>query len=470
MKNDQDVLITLLRTDFRSYLRKVFSTLEGQKEFILGAHIDAIIWELEQLLLGTNRRLLICMPPRYLKSIIVSIAFTTWLLGQDPSLRIFSVSYSEVLAARFSRQCKLIMESSWYKEAFPGTKICRATRSEISTTKSGYRRAFSIEGGLTGFGANYIFIDDPMKVGDAMSEKERQNVVSRLEDSILTRFDDKKTGRLAIVMQRVHSDDIAGHLIRKGGYQVLSLSAIALKDEKIRIGENEYFERKKGDALHPARENVEDLEVIRKEIGNFNFAAQYQQHPEHIAGVNILPEHFGLYGRDYDLPSFDEVIISWDTANVAAEGNSYSVATIWGRHLRHYFLLDVVRQRIEFPNLVELAVSLANRYNASYVLVEAAASGHALAQTLLQQYSIPVVPIFPRQDKVTRLLRASALLEQRRIKLPDRADWLKVFKDEIFSFPNCGHDDQVDSMVQFLNYMISRMPYGERPIIFPLTA
>ena len=169
-------------------------------------------------------------------------------LGFFINCRLFDISYSEVLAIQFSRQSRLVMKSNWYREVFPGTRIVRATKSEIATSSGGYRRAFSIEGGITGFGANYVIVDDPLKVGDAMSDKERQNVVSRLEDSILTRFDDNKTARLVIVMQCVHSDDLGGHLIRKGGYRVLSLSALALTDEKIQIGECKYFEREKGEA------------------------------------------------------------------------------------------------------------------------------------------------------------------------------------------------------------------------------
>ena len=192
-----------LRVDFRKFTRKVFSHLEGNREFQDNWHLDAIDWRLRQALDGDVRRQVIALPPRHLKSLTISVAFTTWLLGKDPTLRIVCLSYSDNLVKHFSLQAREIMQSDWYKRTFPGTRISKSknTQTEIATTKGGYRRAVPIGGSITGRGADWIIIDDPIKASGAMSESERNFVNERFDNTIFTRLDDKERGRIIIAIE-----------------------------------------------------------------------------------------------------------------------------------------------------------------------------------------------------------------------------------------------------------------------------
>src|SRR6266568_5482389 len=159
----QTVLLSVLRTDFCSFVWKCFNTIARDTPFVDNWHLQAIAYELTRVRDGEVNRLIINQPPRSLKSISVSVAFVAWLLGHDPTRRIIVVSYSSELAAELHRQFRMVVLSEWYQKLFPGMRLARDTALEAVTTHGGGRYATSIEGTLTGRGANLIIIDDPHK-------------------------------------------------------------------------------------------------------------------------------------------------------------------------------------------------------------------------------------------------------------------------------------------------------------------
>jgi hypothetical protein len=170
---------------------------------------------------------------------------------------------------------------------FPALQISRLknTETEIVTTHGGFRLATSIEGALTGRGADIIIIDDPLKPLDASSEAKRERVNEWYKTTLLSRLDDKQKGVIIVVMQRLHDNDLCGFISRNSpGWVVLSFPAIACEDERIQLGEGRFHERRVGDALHPERESKADLDKICAEQGEEIFAAQYQQCPVQPAG------------------------------------------------------------------------------------------------------------------------------------------------------------------------------------------
>lgn len=168
----------LLRRDFNAFVEKTFGSLAPGQTFAPGLHLQAIAWVLEEVRRGNIRRLIINLPPRSLKSIMASVAFPAFLLGHDPTKRIICVSYSADLARKLSNDFQAILETAWYRELFPGARIGRKdTENEIELAARGLRMATSVGGTLTGRGAQYIVIDDPLKPEDAMSES-RCNAVN----------------------------------------------------------------------------------------------------------------------------------------------------------------------------------------------------------------------------------------------------------------------------------------------------
>ena len=264
-------LSAMLRTDLRYFVWKVFNTVLPGTTYHPNWHIDFIVHELMRIDSGENRRLLINQPPRSLKSICVSIAYVAWLLGRDPTKRIIVVSYSSDFASELHRQFRMVIDAPWYQALFPGMRAAKDSGTELVTTAGGSRLATSIGGTLTGRGADLIIVDDPLKAEDALSEPARKRVIDWFGGSLVSRLNDKENGCIVVVMQRLHEDDLAGHLIAQGGWHHLDLPAIAVEDSEIDIGRGKRFIRRVGDVLHGKRENREILDRIKAEIGSLTF-------------------------------------------------------------------------------------------------------------------------------------------------------------------------------------------------------
>ncbi|MGH7103729.1 MAG: hypothetical protein ACREFJ_15175, partial [Acetobacteraceae bacterium] len=247
-----------LRQDFRSFLERCFHELNPDASFLANWHIDVMAAKLAEVQNGETRRLIINVPPRHLKSLAASVAFPAWLLGRAPASRIICVSYAQDLADKHARDCRAIMQTDWYRALFPARLAAeRQAVGEFTTTAHGFRLATSVGGVLTGRGADVIIIDDPLKPEEALSDKERERVNEWFDHTLLSRLDDKTKGAIILIMQRLHEDDLVGHVLSEEPWQTLILPAIAEQDEEYRIASPfgpRSFHRRAGEALHPARE------------------------------------------------------------------------------------------------------------------------------------------------------------------------------------------------------------------------
>ncbi|KRS19182.1 phage terminase large subunit [Roseovarius indicus] len=446
----------LYRKNLFAFVWKAFETLhQGEEDqFVPAWHVQAMCHELDHLLSGKNTRLVINVPPRHLKSITVAVALSAFILGHYPSAKIIVASYGLDLARIHSEACRRIMESDWYKRVFPGTRLAAKGNSayDFRTTKGGGRKAVSISGAVTGFGADYIIIDDLLKAQDAASETELERARIYIEETLLTRFNNPSEGRVAMIAQRLHEMDPPGYLLEKGTYRHLNLTAIAEQDEQIAIGVGQVHLRKTGEALFPERMDLETLERMRKELGTTTFNCQYQQNPIAPDGSPLRWEWFGSYEEHLSRNDYELVVQSWDTGMSSDPGSDYSVCTTWGFRERRWYLLHVFRDQLDFPELKQKAFRLCDDWQVDRVLIEDAASG----KPLLQEFGVndyrQAVSIKPEHDKEVRFNAACAPVEEGNVYLPVDAPWLKTFKRELQSFPRGKWDDQVDSFSQFLNW------------------
>jgi hypothetical protein len=372
----------LLRADFRPFLEKVFATLAPGQSYIPSWHVEAIAWQLERVRRGENRRLIVNMPPRSLKSIATSVAFPAFVLGHDPSQRFVCVSYSGDLAKKHSNDFRAVIESFWYKSVFPETRAgtFKNSESEIEFTARGSRLATSVGGTLTGRGGGIIVIDDPLKPDDAMSETKRSAVNQWFTGTLLSRLDDKRTGTIVVVMQRVHMDDLTGFLLSQSDeWEVLSLPAIAESDETIPLWSERKHVRKAGEALSPEREPLHVLEALKLQIGSDAFSAQYQQAPAPPGGAMVKRHWIERYK---DLPPASERLFtlqSWDTASKGGPDNDWSVCTTWVMtRKKRWYLIHVWRRRVDYPSLKATVQALATEFKARRVLVEDTGAGTSL--------------------------------------------------------------------------------------------
>jgi predicted phage terminase large subunit-like protein len=443
----------LLRNDFRAFIHKVFTTLCPGQDYERSWHIEAIAYQLERVRRGEITRLIINMPPRSLKSISASVAFPAFLLGRDPSRRIICVSYSAELAKKHSNDFRAVLEAPWYRSVFPSAQIgpYKNSETEIELTARGFRLATSIGGTLTGRGGDIIVIDDPLKPDDAISEIRRTAANQWFTNTLLSRLDDKRTGAIVIVMQRVHMDDLTGFVTSQSDeWEVLNLPAIAEIDEVIPISDTKVHRRRVGEALSPVREPLSVLEKMKGELGSDAFSAQYQQMPVPPGGAMIKRHWIKRY---VELPPRERSLIlqSWDTASKGGPENDFSVCTTWFiTRDRRWYLIDVWRKRVDYPELKAAVRMLAARHAANRVIVEDAGAGISLVQELLGEVD-GILAVKPDRDKITRMSVVSSKFESGLVFLPERAPWLADFEAELFAFPGSRHDDQCDSVSQALS-------------------
>lgn len=448
----------LLRSDFVSFVHRCFITLNPGVSYRHSLHIEAIAFQLQRCQRGECTRLIIAAPPRSLKSICVSVAYVAWLLGHDPTAKIIAASYSQDLAIKLHNDTRTIMRSEWYRRLFPGTRISREkdSESEIVTTRRGFRLATSVGGTLTGRGGDLIVIDDAHKPTEAMSHSQRQTVVEWFRSTAISRLDDKRRGGVIVVGQRVHRDDLTGQLLGEGGWTPVILPAIAEVRERIQIGADEYYVREVGDVLHAERESRDDLERMKVGMGSYAFEAQYQQCPVSVEGQMIKREWFQYFDEPPKRTREDEVFQSWDTAVKASERSDYSVCTTVLVKGNHVYVLDVFRERLSYPDLRRIVVEVGVKYRADVTLIEDKGSGSSLIQEL-EMDATPGLPniigVEPWGDKATRMYAQTAFLEAKRVHLPRNAPWLDDYLVEMVRFPDGGHDDQVDSLSQLLDWI-----------------
>src|SRR5438270_11026738 len=452
----------LLRQDFVSFAVRCFQDLNPQAELAMNWHIEVIAAKLTAVREGKIRRLIINLPPRHLKSLMASIAFPAWCLGLDPTAQILCVSYAQDLADKLARDCRSIMMSPWYRKIFP-TRLAphRQAVQEFITTGQGYRLATSTGGVLTGRGADIIIIDDPLKPEEALSDAQRKAANEWYDHTLYSRLNDKRRGAIVIIMQRLHEDDLVGHVLAQEPWEVVRFPAIAEADEAHEIETiwgPRSFSRRRDEPLHADRQPLDTLDRIRRTIGEYNFAGQYQQSPAPLGGGLVKAEWFKRY-RENELPErFERIVQSWDTANKATQLSDFSVCTSWGVGGKKLFLLGVFRRRLEYPALKRAVREQQSLFGANVVLIEDKASGTQLIQELIADGCHDVTRYQPTTDKVMRLHAQTTLIENGFVRIPENAPWLAEYLHEMIVFPKGKHDDQVDSTAQFLDWFKRPFP------------
>ncbi len=448
---------SLLRRDPYAFTQRSFYELNPTTTFLPNWHIEVVTSKLEACRRGEINRLIINQPPRSLKSHCASVAFPAFLLGHNPTARIICASYGQELANKHALDCRTILTSTWYQELFLGTRLSpeRQAVQEFMTTRQGGRLSTSVGGVLTGRGADFIIIDDPLKPDEALSDTQRKAVNDWFDHTLYSRLNDKRSGCIILIMQRLHEDDLVGHVLGMEPWHVIRFPAIAEEDE-IHAIQTPYgrrrFERRAGEALHPEREPLEILNHIREAQGEYNFAGQYQQAPSPLGGGLVKAEWFKTYTA-LDVPEkFEMVFQSWDTANKPTELSDYSVCTTWGVKEKHMYLLHVCRKRLGYPELKRAVREQADAFSPATILIEDKASGTQLIQELVSEGMHAIQKYEPTMDKIMRMHSVTSTIENGFVHLPDKPAWLGEYLHELTSFPKGKYDDQADSTSQALDW------------------
>ncbi|QTD46349.1 phage terminase large subunit [Ottowia testudinis] len=484
--------LAALASDFPTFVRAAFATLYPGKLFMENWHIDAMAHALEGCIEGTHRRLIINVPPRHLKSFITSVAFPAFVLGMDPTAKIIVASYSDDLAKPLALDFKRLVESTLYKQVFPKTVAMKSTEGEFRTSLGGARLALSVGGSLTGKGADFIIVDDPLKAQDAASDKERQRVNRWFGETLYSRLDDKKHSVLIVVMQRLHVNDLTGYLLQgqaeadkvsslpvaandsiadpqsaKGQqasaqvFRNLCLPAIAPKTETFALSKVKTHTRQVGDLLHPKLEDEAVLADLKHQMGDWNFAAQYQQAPQMPQGHLIKSKWIETVSELPADPGNDAWVLCIDAASSTKETADYSALVFMYVCQKGCFVIDVKRGRWDYETLKEIVRGYERRYGNRdrgpqfRYLVEDTSVGTALISELKAQGK-SVFTDKPTSSKELRVYRTLPVLEKGYLKVVKHPEldssWIEPFTAELVSFPNGRFDDQLDATVMGVHW------------------
>jgi len=446
----------MVKHDFPTFIARSFGVVDPSARYEHNWHIDLIAEYLEAVRQQKVKRLIINMPPRALKSVCVSVAWPAWLLGHRPSTRIMTASYSAGLSVKHALDTRHILNEGWYQRLFPELVIAAGQneKHKLVTTQHGFRLATSVGGTATGEGGDILIVDDPLHPLQAISSTERTHANNWFDQTFSTRLNNKKEGGIVVVMQRLHPEDLSGHLLAKGGWEHLCLPAKTESSSYFNATDTLYH--RPAGLLHNAREDEQQLADMKITLGSFGFAAQYQQEPMSQEGGMVKMDWFVRYDMtlpDMQLTSFESIIQSWDTAIKTGEANDATVCITMGVKGGVHYVLDVVKDKLEYPSLKRLFYRLAERFSPDAILIEDKASGQSLLQDIKRESSLAVIGQMPKQSKLMRFAAVTPMMEAERVALPKYAHWLSSFEEELIQFPHVKHDDQVDALTQYLGWV-----------------
>jgi predicted phage terminase large subunit-like protein len=469
------------------FVRQSWHVLEGDNQLDWNWHIEAICLHVQETLLdwlrhrndrGYQQRiqnLLINVPPGSGKSRIVSVCAPAWMWLYCPSWRAIFLSGNPRVALRDSMYCRDIIESSWYQDTFKPQWELRDdqdAKSSYWNTEGGQRMAFGIKSRITGDRADALFIDDPNELKESKAVRDATN--ERYGSAIHNRVNDRRTSVRIGIQQRTEIDDWTGGRLEQGGWALLKIRSryrppSADEETTTPIGWTDP-RTEDGELMDPVRNPESVLEEDQRTLGTAGMDAQHQQDPQPLEGGMIKLDWFQRYKTPpLRHPARDRLVISIDTANKASELADYSVFTVWLCRDGFFYLLDVWRKQVEFPELKRAYESICLKWLPNEVLIEDKASG----QQLIQEYRskpiegkiYPIFPVEPCGDKVMRMSLESPAIEAKQCYLPEAAAWLPDYESEIARFPK-QTKDQVDSTSQFLMRMRTRPTIGQ--VIAPI--
>jgi len=443
----------------KAFTKAAWPTIEPGVEYQDNWHLDAISEHLQAVVEGDIRHLIINVPPRHSKSISVAVALPAWTWARDPAKKFLYASYASSLSIRDGTKCRRLIDSPWYQNHF-GDKFKltddQNQKQRFENDKSGYRISTSVGGALTGDGGDIICIDDPHNVTDTDSSKVREGVLEWWDQAMQTRLNDPRTGAFIIIMQRVHEQDLTGHILANqlgDEWDHLMIPARyevgAPNPMKSSLGFTDP-RTKEGELLWPERIDEKTLSTLERSLGSYAAAGQLQQRPSPKGG-GILKASWWVPWDKPELPEIEYVLQSWDTAFESKESSSFSARTTWGvfRHKGAMcaIVLEAYWGKPSYPDLRKLAQEAYEEWEPDTVLIEKKASGQSLIQDL-RMAGVPVLAYSPDRDKIARAHASSALLEDGRIYYPSDKRWAKELIEIISAFPAHPNDDVVDCTTQ----------------------
>lgn len=454
--------------DFGLFVQAAWEILEPQTELQWNWHHDYICEHLQAVDQGQILRLIINIAPRSTKSILSTVSFPVWTWIKKPHKRFLFGSYADTLATKHSILRRNIIESPWYQAGYSQSFRLSSdvnTKSEFTNNKTGQMTALGIRGAVTGMGADCIVIDDPHNPKGAESEAELESTIQNFDLAWSTRLNDKKTGAIIIIMQRLRENDLTGHLLEKNmGYLHLKIPTVAEERERLVFPlSGKVFDREAGDLMHPSRDGPKEIEIAKKAMGPYGFSGQHQQSPTPASGGIFKSDMFDFV----DLPKeVDWRFVTADTAYKDAQENDFTVFVAWGVKGEDLYIIDVFRKQIKAVDIESDVTPFLRRfshYGFRGVYVEPKGHGIFLNQAfprkgILVPGEDDLKEFYSdrRWDKVQRASNAVPHLANRKIHINNVISEKEILLNEVLKFPKAPHDDFTDCVVDGIKVVYAK--------------
>ena len=477
----------LCRDSLYAFTIKAFSILEPSTPFENSWHIGCISEHLEANYRGELPWLIINEPPRCLKSVQVAQIFPAWILAKEPHHQFIGAAYAHTLAERNVVACRRWIQSDWDQSFAPQVKISddQNQKDFFTTTKQGQYKGTGIGGTLTGFGANTILLDDVINPKEANSDTIRLGAIQEIRSTMFSRFNDRRTARMVLIMQRLHEADPTGELLKDGRFHLLKLPAEAKTQIVVNLGERKWV-MDEGELLTP-RLTREGLNELRTDLGEYFFSAQYMQEPVPLGGGEFKPEWIQHYGKVKHKDM--NIYILCDPAGGDEMNKKKKKTSDWSAFMviglgkdNNFYLLDMVRDRLNPTERVETLFQLHRKWNVAsgispkvgYEKYGMMTDTHYIKEKQEQEnYRFQLIEVGGSMPKEERIRRMIPDLERGRGWFPASNRYIdnegrsfdlvqELINGEMTTFPRARHDDMLDAITRIYD-MSPVFPRQEAP-------
>ena len=433
------------------FVREAWHVLEPIQPYVHGWHIDAICVHLEAVSGGRVNRLLINVPPGSSKSLIVSVLWPAWEWGPrgNPSLRYLTTSFNEGPVKRDTRKCRDLVLSEWYRSLWPEVTLIRTGETSFANSGTGSREGVPF-GSLTSQRGDRLIIDDPHSTETAESAAERQATARKFREGATNRLNDQERSAIVVIMQRLHEEDISGVILKLGmGYVHLCLP-MEYEPERARESDIGFADPREhdGDLLDPVRFSRDTVEKLKRDMGSYAYAGQYQQRP--------TPREGGLFKRAWfegkfinEAPAGTRWVRHWDLAATRKATAARTAGVKLGRTPDGHYVVGHVVKTQEEGNEVRKLIRATAEADGKVVQIslpqDPGQAGKVQKSDMIAGLAGYTVHAEPETgDKYTRAEPFSVQCEAGNVSII-RGSWNEDYLDELCLFPGGSFADQVDA-------------------------
>lgn len=450
-----------------AFCQHAWFILEPGREMSVAWPLEAMCEHLEAVSRGEIKRLLINVPPGSMKSLLTRVFWPAWEWGPngEPGIRYCSASFNDKLSIRDARRMRELILNPWYQKLWPNVSLSKdqSEKANFENLSRGFMRTFTVTG-TTGIRGDRVIIDDPHDVMQSDSETVRSETVRWFRESVPSRLNDFDESAIVVIMQRVHEDDVSGHIItNNANYVHLCIPLYYEQDRHCATSIGwEDPRTKEGENFWPDRYTQRYIDEVTADgnMGEYAISSQFQQRPSPRGGGIIKQEWFQLW-EELEYPPFEFIVAYLDTAYTEKQENDYSAMVVLGvfrdkNNLPKIMVIYAWHERLELNPLVNKCAKICKKFKVDKLLIEDKAAGHSVAQELRRLFGAEEFSIQldnPKgQDKVARTYSVQHLFSEKMIFAPDK-EWADVLIAQMTAFPKAKHDDLHDSTVGALKWL-----------------